>query len=517
MAGRGRQAELGGREPIVIEGMSGDDRPQLGPWDHGPSYAPVTGTCDVLALVRMTSKGIRYSAKSRALEAAILLANNLDAAVAGLMPVALGPWGKDRRDAEFFMRSQAAAGHCALLEQESGRFGERGLEALREIVASAPALPPTDPAATREIMSRLQKQRGFRPSLLDELGAQTSDLASLSLFRLTAGDRVNVATQRRAALWLDLHAARRRLSWSALELATLPDLGLDEQGLVVLDFGPRKFAARLTDQLSIELTGDGGVPVKSLPRPRRSDDAIKAKAAAESLSELRKALRSFVSLEKTRLENAMAWEQVWDAEQFQRRIMGNPVTRRLARLLVWCASDGKSAPIAFHLDEHDSPRDVDGNLAPVELNAEFKVAHPVLLGDESASWLRRFAELGIEQPFRQLLRTIYRRDDDSFASFFGLHGAMVTTVGMLWLERTGWMIGGGDGNWDHKLERGFSEGFVSIEFDPPLYVVRGLSEDYIDRKDSREGTHRIDKLHFPNLSPVNFSEVIRQLQLIRLD
>ena len=62
-------------------------------------------------------------------------------------------------------------------------------------------------------------------------------------------------------------AERKGVSLADLGDTSLPDAGFDAEGKLVLDFGPRKFIARLDDDAEIVLEDTSGKVLKALPAP----------------------------------------------------------------------------------------------------------------------------------------------------------------------------------------------------------------------------------------------------------
>ena len=63
-----------------------------------------------------------------------------------------------------------------------------------------------------------------------------------------------------------------RQGWTVSELAdrTIPAAGMDDDGILTLDFGPRQFTARLNEELELVLSDPDGKTFKALPDPRRT-------------------------------------------------------------------------------------------------------------------------------------------------------------------------------------------------------------------------------------------------------
>lgn len=61
-----------------------------------------------------------------------------------------------------------------------------------------------------------------------------------------------------------------------LEDRLAPDLGLDDNGSLLLDFGPRQFTVSFDETLKPFVRDVSGSRLKDLPKPNKSDDETRA-------------------------------------------------------------------------------------------------------------------------------------------------------------------------------------------------------------------------------------------------
>ncbi len=87
-------------------------------------------------------------------------------------------------------------------------------------------------------------------------------------------------------------AERKKTTLADLAEQSLPDAGFDTEGKLVLDFGRRKFIARLDDDAELLLEDEYGTEIKALPTPGKNDNAELAAAAKKRLSEVKKELKA---------------------------------------------------------------------------------------------------------------------------------------------------------------------------------------------------------------------------------
>lgn len=67
-------------------------------------------------------------------------------------------------------------------------------------------------------------------------------------------------------------AERLGLSTEQLADRLVPDFGLDADGSMVLDYGPRRFLVRFDEQLKPFVADEDGKHRKALPKPGAKDD-----------------------------------------------------------------------------------------------------------------------------------------------------------------------------------------------------------------------------------------------------
>ena len=99
----------------------------------------------------------------------------------------------------------------------------------------------------------------------------------------------------------------------------MPELGLDDNGTLLLDFGPRQFSVGFDEHLKPQVRDASGALLKDLPSPLKSDDAALAEAAVSRWKALKKDARTLAGQQLLRLELAMAQRRRWSAPPLLRR------------------------------------------------------------------------------------------------------------------------------------------------------------------------------------------------------
>lgn len=184
----------------------------------------------------------------------------------------------------------------------------------------------------------------------------------------------------------------------------VPRLGLDEP--FVVDYGERKFEVRMDQNHNLVIRDvDEQKTYKSLPKPRKAetlDDDLKA-----HVTELKKRLRSVVRDVSGRLEAGMISGRPWTAAAFEELFGSHPIMTPFAGRLVFRADDGT----LFRVSEGEL-LNADYDTVSLKPDQTVRIAHPLeLSADELDQWGEHFADAEIMQPFDQLGRPTYSKED----------------------------------------------------------------------------------------------------------
>ena len=176
---------------------------------------------------------------------------------------------------------------------------------------------------------------------------------------LSLGARFRTKAVRKAAAE-HVQALADREGWTIDELAdrTIPDAGFerptDENGVPVgdeavltLDYGPRKFAVRLNDELEPVVTNEDGKTLKSAPAAGKQDDAEKAKAARKAFTGAKKMVKEVVKRQTERLYEALCTQRTWRFEDWRRYLANHPIAGRLCVRLAWAAFSPSPRPLSL--------------------------------------------------------------------------------------------------------------------------------------------------------------------------
>ncbi|HEX6343053.1 DUF4132 domain-containing protein [Umezawaea sp.] len=270
-------------------------------------------------------------------------------------------------------------------------------------------------------------------------------------------------------------AARLGLSPERLADRLVPDLGLSQDGSLVLDYGPRRFVVGFDERLKPFVSDEDGTPRKALPKPGVKDDEELATAAYQRFTGLKKDVRTLAADQLTRLERAMASGRTWSGAEFTEFLAGHPLLVHLVRRLVWVVLDGSGAVVgSFRVAEDRSLSTVDDDVYVLPEDAVVGVAHPVHLGESVAAWSEVFADYEILQPFPQLGRPVHEFTEEELAAtrLARFEGVVLPTTRVLLLVRLGWERSAPmDGGVEAGLFKHLTDGLHAIvELDPGLVV-----------------------------------------------
>ncbi|OAA29212.1 protein of unknown function (DUF4132) [Frankia sp. EI5c] len=355
---------------------------------------------------------------------------------------------------------------------------------------------------------------------LEVLAGIGTDPALAQLHAISRQGRFRGLRERAAAKIAQL-AADRELTPEQLADRLVPDFGLDANGSLTLDYGPRRFVVGFDERLRPRVLGGDGTRRAALPKPGARDDERLAPAAYQRFIALRADVRAIADHQLGRLEEAMVTQRRWTVAEFGELFVRHPLLGHLARRLVWLVDDADGGPPrAVRITGDRTLVDVEDDPLPLPA-AGVRLAHPLHLGDSVGAWSARFAAHEIPQPFPQLDRAVYTLTDAERGETVLRRavGITVPTVEVLRLERRGWRRGvpleAGVQGW---LERDLPAGrSVALDLDPGILVAdvsefpsQRLGEVSVSDRPTG-GRHTAAALTFGELDPVIASEILTDL------
>jgi predicted DNA-binding WGR domain protein len=333
---------------------------------------------------------------------------------------------------------------------------------------------------------------------------------------------------------IDKIAEARELTTEELEDRLAPDLGLDENGSVLLDFGPRQFRVGFDETLKPYVRDSEGTRLADLPKPKKTDDEALAAAAVERFKLLKKDARTIASQQVLRLEWAMCSRRRWLPAHFRQFLVEHPLVRHLVQRLVWGAyaveegaHGGATLLACFRVAEDGSYTTAEDDSYTLPEGGEIRVGLPHALElpqQAGAQFGQLFADYELLQPFAQLGRDTYSlgAEELSATKLERWKGAVVPTGRVLGLVNKGWRRGQAQdagGIWFFHKPLGGSK-VIELTLDPGIFV--GMVNEY------PEQTLQLVSVGTPSgwgeiraaeslaiLDPIATSELIRDIESLR--
>lgn len=216
-----------------------------------------------------------------------------------------------------------------------------------------------------------------------------------------------------AAEALDYAAEQLGISREELEDKIVPNLGFDEGMERTFDYGKRQFKVLLTPNLSLEVYDGNGKALKTLPAPGKTDDPELSKEAYEAWKLLKKQLKTVVSNQKLRLEQALRIERRWETSKWRKLFVKNPVMHQFAMGLIWGVYEDGILKDTFRYMEDGTFNTAQEEEYELSEIVSIGLVHPIELSEELlAAWKEQLADYEIVQPVEQLERSVYRVTED---------------------------------------------------------------------------------------------------------
>jgi hypothetical protein len=349
-----------------------------------------------------------------------------------------------------------------------------------------------------------------------------TDESFLHLHRISQRAKSGPLRKAAAARLTDIADA---LGLTADQLADrlVPDFGLDTDGSLRLDFGPRQFVVGFDEQLRPFVTDGDGRRIKALPKPGARDDAELGEAAYQRFSALKRGVRNVSAEQVRRLEQAMVAGRRWTPAEFRRLFVEHPLMWHVGRRLLWARHDETGSMVGtLRIAEDRSFADADDE--PIEIGADevLGVAHPLQLGADLAGWAEVFGDYEILQPFAQLGRPVYSLSESERTAgrIERFEGLTVATTKILTLDRRGWRR-------QEAVKAGIQPGFdrvagpgqvLTVHLDPGIVGQVGFEAEqklvsvYLhDGSVGAWGLTDANTLPLGDLDPIVASEILRDL------
>ncbi|EFC1919591.1 DUF4132 domain-containing protein, partial [Escherichia coli] len=366
---------------------------------------------------------------------------------------------------------------------------------------------------------------------LDILAAIGSDIALMQLNGIAQKLKFK-ALQERAKEKIAGIAESRELTVAELEDRLAPDLGLDDNGSLLLDFGSRQFTVSFDETLKPFVRDVSGSRLKDLPKPNKSDDESQANDAVNRYKLLKKDARTVAAQQVARLESAMCLRRRWSPENFQLFLVEHPLVRHLTRRLIWGVYSTENQLLTcFRVAEDNSYSTADDDLFTLP-EGDISVGIPHVLEispTDAAAFGQLFADYELLPPFRQLDRNSYalteaERNASELTRWAGRKCPSGRVMGLAnkgWIKGTpqdggwiGWMIKP-LGRWSliMEIDEGFAVGMSPAELSAEqilskLWLWEGNAESY------GWGSNSTQEAQFSVLDAITASELINDIEAL---
>ncbi|HBL5422202.1 TPA: DUF4132 domain-containing protein, partial [Escherichia coli] len=363
---------------------------------------------------------------------------------------------------------------------------------------------------------------------LDILAAISSDIALMQLNGIAQKLKFKALQERAKEKIADI-AESRELTVAELEDRLAPDLGLDDNGSLLLDFGPRQFTVSFDETLKPFVRDASGSRLKDLPKPNKSDDESRADEAVNRYKLLKKDTRTVAAQQVTRLESAMCLRRRWSPENFQLFLVEHPLVRHLTRRLIWGVYSAENKLLAcFRVAEDNSYSTADDDLFTLP-EGDISVGIPHVLEispTDAAAFGQLFADYELLPPFRQLDRNSYAltETERNASELIRWAGRKCPSGRVMGLANKGWMRGEPqDGGWMIKplgrwslimeIDEGFAVGMSPAELSAEqllskLWLWEGKAESY------GWGSNSTQEAQFSVLDAITASELINDIEAL---
>ena len=254
----------------------------------------------------------------------------------------------------------------------------------------------------RSFIKNHYQRRAQIEAMLEPL-ANSDDPMIIQLL-LSLARRYRTASIQEKARYL-VESIAERSGWTTDELAdrTISTAGLDDNGLLILDYGERTFTASLDDKFKWQLKNADGEKIKALPEARKSENPELVKEAKKQFSNSKKELNQLLTMQISRFYEAMCAERQWRVEDWQKYLQPHPIVGRFIQRLVWLQLDNNGQIVnSFRPTEDGSLITNQDDEILLDQNYFITVAHSALLAsDDIAQWQAHLKDYKITPLFEQ--------------------------------------------------------------------------------------------------------------------
>ncbi|OTQ74831.1 MULTISPECIES: DUF4132 domain-containing protein [unclassified Gilliamella] len=251
-------------------------------------------------------------------------------------------------------------------------------------------------------MKNHYQRRAQIEAMLEPL-ANSDDPMIIQLLLSLARRYRTASIQEKARQLVDSIAERS--GWTTEELTdrTISTAGLDDNGLLILDYGERSFIASLDEQFKWQLRNAEGDKLKALPEAHKNENPELVKEAKKQFSNSKKELSQLLTMQISRFYEAMCAQRQWQVEDWQKYLQPHPIVGRLIQRLVWLELDNNGQIVnSFRPTEDGSLITNQDDEIFLDQNHIITVAHSALLvRDDIEQWRAHFKDYKVNPLFEQ--------------------------------------------------------------------------------------------------------------------
>lgn len=290
----------------------------------------------------------------------------------------------------------------------------------------------------------------------------------------------------------------------------IPTLDFDAHGRRTFSYGKRKMTVLLGSDGKLSVQDDAGKITKTMPKPRKDDDAALAKKAKDVFKQLQQSSKRTLGTAIRRCEAGMIAGRTWTKEFFEAMFVAHPLMGTVGTGLVFLTQDGTT----LRVSEERTLMNADGDEVTLKADAVLRIAHPLDLDAATlAAWKEHLGDADVVQPFEQVHRPTFPKADKIDLP----ETAMNPNAYMGKVRDAGW-------------NRGYAEDAGIVYFDWMRMPARGVNVElhhtgyYVGGDQSWMDEFKVQSVSFTSLTgeylhakdvdPVAFSEV--QLTVQRL-
>ncbi|WP_052723741.1 DUF4132 domain-containing protein [Paenibacillus wulumuqiensis] len=375
----------------------------------------------------------------------------------------------------------------------------------------------------RQIKEWTESSRGVIAAESVKVLAYLNDVSALMLIDRLSRTIKNRQVKNAAFEALQLSAENMNLTPEQLADRLVTSLGFDARGEQQFSYGERSFTVKVNSDLQLAVINEeNGKTVKSLPAPGQKDDAELAKQSKARFTQLKKDLKTMVTLQSQRLEESLSKRRLWAQDEWSDLFVNNMIMRQFAVGLIWgIYEDGQLTEMFRYMDD-GTFNTVDEDEYELQPTDTVGLVHPLeMTAQQIADWKNQLDDYEISQPFTQLERQIYivEEEQQNMKEWTGLPQDEFSPTGFpKALEKYGWYKSmAEDGGVYYELYKDYGDLLAQLHFSgTSISYYEGMEDITLEtlcffNKNSQSGYYYYDPVKAKKLGEIPrriFSETV---------